>query len=82
MFPLPSPTRGEGKYIEIQEEIPSPLMGEGQGFGRELSRTVGVKMGFFHTLGEGKGGGDIIGLFFACGYAGFYPLCLVFDYAF
>jgi hypothetical protein len=58
MFPLtlPSPARGEGKYIEIQEEIPSPSTGEGQGFGRELSRTVGVKMGFFHTFGEGRVG--------------------------
>jgi hypothetical protein len=32
---LPSPARGEGKYIEIQEEIPSPSMGEGQGGGEE-----------------------------------------------
>ena len=30
---LPSPARGEGKYIEIQEEFPSPSMGEGQGGG-------------------------------------------------
>jgi hypothetical protein len=61
IFPLtlPSPARGEGKYIEIQEEIPSPSRGEGQGFGPELSRTVGVKMGFFHTFGEGKGGGEM-----------------------
>jgi len=26
---LPSPARGEGKYIETPEEIPSPSMGEG-----------------------------------------------------
>jgi hypothetical protein len=42
---LPSsvtPRREEGKYVEIKEEIPSPSTGEGQGFGRELSRTVGV----------------------------------------
>jgi hypothetical protein len=56
---LPSPARGEGKYIEIQDEIPSPSRGEGQGFGRELSRTVGVKMEFFHTFGEGRVGGNI-----------------------
>jgi hypothetical protein len=37
---LPSPARGEGKYFKIQEEIPSPSMGEGQ---------EGVKMEFFHT---------------------------------
>jgi len=30
---LPSPARGEGKYFKIQEEIPSPSMGEGQGGG-------------------------------------------------
>jgi hypothetical protein len=30
-----SPARGEGKYIEIQEEIPSPLTGEGQGGGEK-----------------------------------------------
>ena len=30
---LPSPRGGEGKYIEIQKEIPSPSTGEGQGGG-------------------------------------------------
>jgi hypothetical protein len=30
---LPSPVRGEGRYIEIQEEIPSPPDGGGQGGG-------------------------------------------------
>jgi hypothetical protein len=29
----PFPSRGEGKHIEIQEEIPSPSRGEGQGGG-------------------------------------------------
>jgi hypothetical protein len=35
IFPLtlPSPARGEGKYIEMQREIPSSLRGEGQGGG-------------------------------------------------
>jgi len=35
IFPLtlPSPAGGEGKHIEIDREIPSPLMGEGQGGG-------------------------------------------------
>jgi hypothetical protein len=47
--------REEGKYVEIKEEIPSPSTGEGQGFGRELSRTVGVIRGFFHTF-RGVGG--------------------------
>ena len=28
-LPLPSPARGEGKYNEIQKEIPSPSTGEG-----------------------------------------------------
>jgi hypothetical protein len=34
-FPLtvPSPSRGEGKHIEIKKEIPSPCRGEGQGGG-------------------------------------------------
>ena len=30
---LPSPARGEAKDVEIQEEIPSPSTGEGQGGG-------------------------------------------------
>ena len=30
---LPSPARGEGKGLKIQEEIPSPSTGEGQGGG-------------------------------------------------
>jgi len=29
--------------------------------------------------GEGKGGGDIIGLSFGCGYAALFPLWLDFD---
>jgi protein SCO1/2 len=35
IFPLtlPSPARGEGKYIKTQREIPSPLTGEGEGGG-------------------------------------------------
>jgi hypothetical protein len=35
IFPLtpPSPSRGDGKHIEIQEEIPSPSTMEGQGGG-------------------------------------------------
>jgi hypothetical protein len=52
IFPLtlPSPARGEGKYIEIQEEIPSPSTGEGQGGGEN---------GIFSHLRGGKGGGDL-----------------------
>jgi len=41
------PTRGEGKHIEIYREIPSPLMGEGQGGGEN---------GIFSHLQNGEGG--------------------------
>jgi len=52
MFPLilPSPARGGGKATEIQEEIPSPLRGEGQGEGDNAI--------FSHVRG-GEGGGDV-----------------------
>jgi hypothetical protein len=45
--PCPLPQGGEGKYIEIQREIPSPWTGEGQG--------GGGKWIFSHIWG-GKGG--------------------------
>ena len=40
------PARGEGKHIEIQEEIPSPSRGRAR---------VGVEIGFFHTFPFPKG---------------------------
>jgi len=50
IFPLtlPSPARGEGKNIEIHREIPSPLMGEGQGGGENgiFSHLQGDEGGF------------------------------------
>ena len=46
---LPSPTKGEGKYIEIKEEIPSPSTGEGQGGGDK---------GIFSHLRGGEGEGE------------------------
>jgi hypothetical protein len=49
IFPLtlPSPSRGEGKHIEIQKEISSPLRGEGW---------VGVRFGIFSQLQGGQRG--------------------------
>ena len=51
IFPLtlPSPARGEGKYIEIQEKIPFPSTGEGKGGGEN---------GIFSHLRGGKGGDE------------------------
>ena len=47
---LPSPARGEGKDVEIQEEIPSPSTGEGEGGGEK---------GIFSHLGrEGRVRGE------------------------
>jgi len=57
---LPSPARGEGKYIEIQEEIPSPSRGEGQGGGEirdlftaSLPPGEGIYSGIFSMQIEG-----------------------------
>jgi hypothetical protein len=48
IFPLnlPSPARGEGKYIEIKKKFPPP------GRGRER---VGVQLGFFHIFRGSRG---------------------------
>jgi hypothetical protein len=56
MFPLPFPAKGEGKYIEIQEEIPSPSTGEGQGGGEN---------GIFSHLRGRRDGGDVFEKIFA-----------------
>ena len=47
------PPGGEGKYIEIQEEIPSPSTGEGQGggdFGNFFTASGRVKEGGCHFI--------------------------------
>jgi len=49
IFPLtqPSPTRGEGKNVEIEQNFPPP---------RRRRAWVGVIQGIFQTFGEGSEG--------------------------